>query len=139
MIDIRIMKFKGINYNAGIDYNECGEGKEINIKEFLSDLKWIKKMNCNSIRLYGSHNEKLLKYTKLALQSGFMVWASPRYISKNKDETLRLLLNFSEQLEKMRHGNNLFLIIGNEFTIDMKGLVSGKTQIQRAIVTDLNN
>mgnify|MGYP001572747758 CR=1 FL=1 len=127
------MKFKGINYNAGIDYNQCGEGSEINPKEFLSDLKWIKKMNCNSIRLYGSHNQKLLKYTKLALQNGFIVWTSPRYIGTNKHETLSLLLDFSKQLEKTRRNDNLFLIIGNEFTIDMQGLVAGNTQMQRAM------
>lgn len=127
------MKFKGVNYNAGIDYNQCGEDKEINIKKFLLDLKWIKRMNCNSIRLYGSHNGKLLRYSKLALKNGFIVWASPRYIGKNKDETLRLLLDFSKQLEKMRHSDNVFLIIGNEFTIDMWGLVVGNTQMQRAM------
>ena len=126
------MKFKGITYNAGIDYNQRGDGKNMDTQEFLYDLKYIKKMNCNSIRLYGSHNKKLLTYTKLALQNGFIVWASPRYIGKSKDETIKLLLDFSDKLEKLRSGNNIFLIIGNEFAIDMDGLVPGDTQMQRA-------
>src|SRR3989344_6183220 len=127
----QIMKFKGITYNAGIDYNQRGDGKNMDTQEFLYDLKYIKKMNCNSIRLYGSHNKKLLTYTKLALQNGFIVWASPRYIGKSKDETIKLLLDFSDKLEKLRSGNNIFLIIGNEFAIDMDGLVPGDTQMQR--------
>lgn len=126
------MRFKGINYNAGIDYSQCNEGQEINIQEFLNDLKWIKKMNCNSIRLYGSYNKKLLIYSKLALKKKFIVWASPRYIGKTREETLKLLLHFSRKLEKLRKEENLFLVIGNEFSIDMKGLVPGNTQLQRA-------
>ena len=127
-----IMRFRGINYNAGIDYNQCGQGKEIETSQFLSDLRYIKELNCNSIRLYGSHNKKLLHYSKLALSKKLKVWVSPRYIGKNRIETLTLLLDFCRKIEKLRSGNNVVLIIGNEFTIDMAGIVKGATQMQRA-------
>ena len=125
------MNYKGINYDAGIDYNNSGEGKYIDLKEFKKDINWIKKLNCNSIRLYGSHNDKLLEYTKLALDNNLIVWVSPRYIDHTKEETLKKLLLISKPLEKLRKKDNLYFIIGNEFTLDMKGIVSGKKLMKR--------
>ncbi len=127
-----MIQIKGINYNAGIDYSGNNQDNQIKIKEFLSDLKFIKEMNCNAIRLYGSDSKKLIEYTKIAIENGFEVWVSPRYIGENKDKTIDKLLSFSKELEKLRKNKNkIKFIIGNEFSLDMKGIVKGETYNER--------
>lgn len=126
------LNFRGINYNAGIDYNQNGGNSSIDTLEFMQDLKNIKEMNCNSVRLYGSYNEKLLKYTELARKDNMIVWVSPRYIGKDKQETLDKISELSGELQNMYNPDSLFLIIGNEFSIDMGGITQGNTYGERA-------
>lgn len=113
------IQVKGVNYKVG----SCG--RFVSHREFLRDLHLIKSLNCNAVRLYSDSN--LLEYVTIALEEGFDVWASPRYIDDDLAQTIILLKQFAIGLERIRrrYPNKVTLIVANELTIDMRGLIKG--------------
>jgi len=120
------IQVKGMNYDIGVWSDPISRG------EFLKDLYSIKSLNCNTIRLCGNSN-LLVEFATVALDEGFNVWVSPRYINKNFIHTLKSLKRLAAELEyiRERYPDRVVLIVGNELTLDMKGLIKGDQYIDR--------
>lgn len=126
------MKYKGITYDIGTEYNPGNLTRDsFNLEQVKFDMYAIKNgLNCNSVRIYGKEPEKLLIAAELALHYGINVWLSPRLISGDTDNTLKYLKSIAIEFEKLKiaHPNQeLVFIIGGELTIDMTSFVEGNT------------
>jgi exo-beta-1,3-glucanase (GH17 family) len=128
-----MIKFKGINYNAGIEYNSSiNSNDKIDLKKLKEDLILIKKLNCNTIRTYGSHIDKLIVYSEEMLKQGFNVWISPRLIDGNKKQTIKFIKKSSKEAEKLRKKyRKVVFIIGNELLIDSKAVFDAPNLFNR--------
>ena len=120
------IQVKGINYDIGVWSDPISQ------EEFLKDLHSIKSLNCNTIRLCGN-SDLLVAFTIVALDKGFDVWVSPRYINRDFIHTIKPLKQLATKLEcvRERYPGRVALIIGNELTLDMKGLIKGDRYINR--------
>ena len=119
-----MINFRGINYNAGIEYDSSvTRSDNIDIERLKKDLLLMKKLNCNAIRMYGSHIDKLIVYSEEALKNGFHVWISPRLIDGNKQQTIKFVKEASKKVEQLRKKyQKVVFIVGNELLIDSKAV-----------------
>jgi hypothetical protein len=130
------MKYKGITYDIGTEYTP-GIFTRDNLNEIVvrSDMDAIKnKLNCNSIRIYGKEQEKLLVAAEIALQFGLNVWLSPRLINENKENTLSYLKSIATEFELLNAkypDQELVFIVGGEISIDMNCFLPGETINER--------
>jgi hypothetical protein len=117
-----MIKVRGINYNAGIEYNPLFPvANKIDLTKLRKDLILIKKLNCNAIRFYGSYIDKLILYSQEALEKGFEVWISPRLINGDKKQTVKFVGEASKKAEELRKKyKKVVFIVGNELLIDSK-------------------
>jgi len=130
---IKRMKIKGINYNAGIQYNSSKKvSGKIDLNRLKRDLTLLKKLNCNAIRMYGTLVDKLFSYSEEALKHGFSVWISPRLIDGTKKETLDYVRFCSRKAEQLRKGyKKVVFIVGNELLIDSRAIFNVARKWQR--------
>ncbi len=128
-----MIKFKGINYNAGIEYDSSVyRSDKIDLERLKKDLVLIKNLNCNAIRLYGSHIDKLILYSEEALKKGFYVWISPRLIDGGKQQTIKFVKEASKKAEQLRKKyKKVVFIVGNELLIDSKVVFDAPRIFQR--------
>jgi len=119
-----MIKVRGINYNAGIEYNPLFPvANKIDLTKLRKDLILIKKLNCNAIRFYGSYIDKLILYSQEALKKGFEVWISPRLINGDKKQTIKFVGEASKKAEELRKKyKKVIFIVGNELIIDSAGI-----------------
>ncbi|GEM_PF-1552504 len=129
-----MVKLKGINYNAGIEYDSSITlSNKIDIEELKKDLLLIEKLNCNAIRMYGSHIDKLIAYSEESLKRGFCVWISPRLIDGDKQQTIKFVKEASKKAEQLRKQyKNVVFIVGNELLLDSKAVFDAPKIFNRA-------
>lgn len=115
---------KGINYNAGIEYDSSSNyGAKINLPALKKDLAMIKELNCNAIRMYGSHIDKLMLYSEEALKQGFEVWISPRIIGADEKQTVLFAIEAAKKTEALRKRyKKVVFIAGNELFLDSRAV-----------------
>lgn len=115
---------KGINYNAGIEYDSSSTyGNKIDLSALKKDLAMIKELNCNAIRMYGSHIGKLIHYSEEALKQGFEVWISPRFIDADGKQTVLFAIEAAKKAEALRKRyKKVVFIVGNELFLDSKAI-----------------
>lgn len=127
--------FKGINFMIERPF----EGSPLSDDEMQESLVVIKsELGCNAIRIYGGYEDCLLKCAQIADRIGFkVVGVSPRYGNKTTymdiEEHVARVISFSKRLEEVRKTSNsrIVLIVGNELSIDVRGLVEGSTYQER--------
>ncbi len=128
------LSIKGICYDVGTRYTPTFITRaELNAEIMQRELRVIKKdLNCNAVRIYGEDIKRLIECSKIALNFGLQVWLSPRLINGSENEILVYIKNCAIEAEKLRRINqNIVFIVGNELTLDMKGLVPGDTYQER--------
>ncbi|MEO8852238.1 MAG: hypothetical protein ABI359_00570 [Ginsengibacter sp.] len=128
------MFLRGINYDVGTefvkghlsrpDFDETIVRKEIEI--IKNDL------NCDAVRISGYDVERLSKASAYALEAGLQVWMSPAYINATREEALEYLVECAKAAELLRKKyDNLILVTGCEYSLFLKGFVSGETLYDR--------
>ncbi len=128
------LKIKGINYDVGTRYTPTFiTRQELDIDIMQRELNVIKnQLHCNAVRIYGEDIRKLVECTKIAINYKLQVWLSPRLINGSENETLNYVRNCAIEVEKLRKFNSsIVFVVGNELTLDMKGLVHGETYQER--------
>lgn len=128
-----MLPVKGIGYDVGTRYaTDFVTNKDISYELMKKNLYEIKNsLKCNAVRIYGEDINKLVECSKIALSYGLQVWFSPRLIDGTKESTLKYIINNAIEAEKLRRIADIVFVIGNEFTIDTKGFVSGNTYMDR--------
>lgn len=115
---------KGINYS--IDPSNFASWKRLlfslddRIKE---DFLFIRdRLQCDNIRIYGKHIDRLIRSGTIALQLGIIPWISPRFIDCDFETTKKLLREFCMKardagLEKQS------MFVANELVLDASNIL----------------
>jgi hypothetical protein len=130
------IQLRGICYDVGTRYARslksmlpgCQKPPRTPI-EMDRDFKVIREeLSCNAIRIFGDSRESLLSSTDLALRRGFSVLVSPRFINFTIRQaavgTARLAKDLDELRKKWGPGR-IILLVANEVSLDLKGVVPG--------------
>jgi len=90
-------------------------------------------LHCNAVRLIGRDVDRLVQVAERALALGLEVWFSPALWGRSPDETLRYDVSAAERAEllRRRHPDRLVLVLGNELTLMMYGVVPGDDFAER--------
>lgn len=121
---------KGVNYDVGVPLNS---GNNLTASKMIEEIGIIKnELHCNAVRIYGRELSKLVECSKIALNEGLIVWFSPRRINAALEETIEYIKESSSAAEELRQiSPNIVYVIGNEFSLDLKGFVDGETIYER--------
>jgi len=90
-------------------------------------------LHANAVRICGLSLRRLKIAADEALQLGLEVWLSPEMWDKSPDRTLAYIATAAAVAEELRarYSQQLFLIIGSEFTLFMPGIVEGRNLAAR--------
>jgi len=124
------IEIKGVNYDVGVP---IGSGSNLTTSKMIEELGIIKnELNCNAVRIYGRDLAKLVECSTIAVKEGLIVWFSPRRINASLEETLEYIVECSKAAEKLREiSPEIVYVLGNEFSLDLKGFIEGKTTHDR--------
>lgn len=139
---------RGINYSVGLNFVPKDKNAAKNAAEVYRsilagltpekiglEMEEIIGLGCDSVRIYGDNEEKLLLAAKIALEKGLNVWISPRIFNANKEDTLSKLTEFAKKVEVLRRspGNEdkITLVLGNEISIDSSEIFEDETYLDR--------
>ena len=128
------LKIKGINYDIGTRYTPSFITRaELNPPMIKQEMLIIKnQLNCNALRIYGERFDYLQFSSEAALDYGFKVWFSPRFIDSTTPTAKELIIRAAIIAQKIwEMDKDTVFVIGNEFTLDMQGFVGGDTHQQR--------
>ena len=135
---------KGINYNIGFHNDTSWDSTlekrvdaspppcEEEMDEML-DLM-TNELGCNAVRIYGSHEDKILAFAEKCLARNMKaVLLNPNYTTLNIDidEHARRVVEFAKKAEQLSRPSSLVLMVGNELTIDVAGIIPGTTRADR--------
>jgi nitrogen regulatory protein PII-like uncharacterized protein len=121
---------KGVNYDVGVPKYSSTSLTSTKMTEEIGIIK--NELHCNAVRIYGRDLNKLLECSNIALQAGLQVWFSPRCINATFQETLDYIKESSSAAEDLRKiSPGIVYVIGNEFSLDLKGFVEGETTYER--------
>ena len=121
------MRFLGANYV--LDGPEPNEPE--NVKQHLQLLR---NMNGNSGRIVGSDFQRVKTIAEIALQLGLGVWIVPRFPNKTPSQYVKLLEPFillAKELKKASPQAQIVFTVGNELSLECRGLIKGKSQQER--------
>lgn len=130
MQNMKQLPVRGINYNIGIQYIAGGyEPIRPSLQEMRADLKAIQQgLHCNAIRIYGDDLDRILECTQIAFDLGLEVWASPRKIDLEASDTVEYVRSCAQELQRVNsRDRKMTFILGCELTIDLHGLVPGRS------------
>jgi hypothetical protein len=128
------MKIKGVNYDVGTemgvnwrpDYDPGVVQRELAIIE--SDL------HCNAVGISGKDIGRLVVTAEAALRQGLEAWLHPAdWNNKPPDPTLAYITDAARAAQPLheRYPGKVVFSVGSEFTLFMRGIVPGKTLMQR--------
>ena len=127
------MRIRGISYDVGRkmggnwppDYDPKIVHREIEI--LRNDL------HCNAVRICGADIDRLVASAEDALNQGLEVWLAPEMWNKTPETTFSYLVKVAKECEKLRarYPNKLVLIMDSELSLFMRGIIPGRTFLQR--------
>jgi len=130
-----MMKQKGVNYDVGTHYASIVTRPLFDSDVVHREIEIIKNdLHCNSVRISGQDNERLLVTAEAALQQGLEVWLSPLLHDKGEQETLDCALECASAAEKLRQKwHQIVFVLGCELTVFMPGIlaVRGNNVLER--------
>jgi hypothetical protein len=127
------VKRKGVSYDAGrvMGFNWRPHFDPRVVRRELEIIK--NDLHCNAVRICGLSLKRLVAAAEEALKQGLEVWLSPEMWDKSPEKTLNYIVRAAAAAEKLRARwpERLILIIGSEFTLFMRGILEGKSYLNR--------
>lgn len=131
------------------DCNVPRIGPQLREEYIRSDMNLIRdELGCNGIRINSGicaglspeWEEDLVRCTEIAMETGFdNVTVGPRYLEATLDETAERVRAFAPRAERLhRISDAIVFEVGNELSIDARGICLGQTYSQRADEIDRN-
>jgi hypothetical protein len=128
------MKVRGINYDAGMYFTRDHLSRNLSQEQIKREMATIKNdLNANAVRIYGMEKDSIHQVSEIALDKGIHVWYSPHHINLSKKEALKKIAEYAKDADRLRQENpNVVFVLGNEFTLEVKGFYDGKNWVERA-------
>lgn len=127
------MRRKGVNYDVGRvmggnwrpDYDPALVRRELTIIQ--------RDLHCTTVKLCGRDIRRLVAAAECALDLELEVWLSPELWNKSPGATLAYLTRAAAAAERLRRRwpDRLVLSVGTELTLFMRGIVPGRSYVQR--------
>ncbi len=123
------MRFLGANYVLD------GPEPEVPQEVVKQHLQLLKNMNGNSVRVVGAEPERVKAVAEAAIKLGLGVWIVPSLRNKTPAQYIKALEPFVllvKELKKSSPSANIVFCVGNELTLECRGLIKGKTYEERS-------
>jgi hypothetical protein len=114
---------KGINYDVGTQTGPYTSRPVFDTAQTRHDLTVIRdELHCDSVRISGTSQERLLTATELALDLGLEVWLSPHLHDGDPAQTLANTRQIAAAAQTLG-GSKLVYLLGCELTLFMRGIM----------------
>jgi hypothetical protein len=126
----------------GLNFRSSGSWGWFPSEDETKECMWVTRneLGCNSVLIDGADDQKLLGCAEIALKEGIeTILLSPR--RKREDYTMNehtsRIIEFSKTAEEFREKcPGAILIVGNELTLDVVGVLGSATYDERALEWD---
>ena len=98
-------------------------------------------LHCTAVRICGADLARLGWAAQAALELGLEVWLSPELWDHDAEDTLAFVVSAARVAEELRHGypGRVFLSVGSELCLFMRGIIPGGTVPERIASPDLES
>src|SRR5579871_3767285 len=129
------MKRKGINYDVGTEMG--GNWRpDYDPRVVRRELEIIKNdLHCNAVGISGKDIVRVMVTAEAALNQGLEAWLHPAdWNNKPPEPTLAYIAEAARAAQPLhdRYPGKVVFSVGSEFTLFMKGIIEGRTFMQRA-------
>jgi hypothetical protein len=123
------LAYRGVTYDVGTNF-ETGQGALSravwSTERMLEEIAAVGQLNCNSVTIYGSEQERLAKTASAAADRGLHVRLQPRLIDRPQAELLEHLAECARLAESLRQqGAAVDLTVGAVHPIFTPGIIPG--------------
>lgn len=129
------MKYRGIVYDVGLDFNNDGK---LSVQRFDPqlvdyDMRVIsKELYANAVRIEGEDISRLVEATRIAHQKGLTVLFNPWKMHATVEETETFVRQAAQAAEALRQeGVDIIFVTSCEFSLFCKGIFPGDTFSER--------
>lgn len=136
------MRRRGICYDAGRELEGRSWRPDFRPGEVRRELEIIAgDLHCTAVRIQGADLPRLGQAAQVALELGLEVWLSPDLRDHEAEDTLAHLVSAATVAEELRraHPGRVFLSVGSELTLFMRGIIPGDTVYERIAQPDLDS
>jgi hypothetical protein len=134
-----MVPLKGVCYSPGFRLAGTSPLPEDQMDEELDTIS--NELGCNAVRIYGDYDDSLLNCAQIAVKKAFdCIALAPRYIDSTIDETITKVADFAREAQNLSElTGKVQLWVGNELTIDTRGIREGATYFERCVAQDPPN
>lgn len=134
------MRRKGVCYDVGRELEGRSWRPDFRPEEARRELGIIAgDLHCTAVRIQGADLPRLGWTAQVALELGLEVWLSPELWDRDAEDTLAHLVSAAGVAEELRHAypGRVFLSVGSELCMFMRGIIPGDTVPERIARPDL--
>jgi hypothetical protein len=122
---------RGINYDVGTQTGPYLSRPVFDAAQTRQDLTVVRDvLHCDSVRISGTGQERLLTATEVALDLGLEVWLSPHLHDGVPAQTLANTRQIAAAAQALG-SSKLVYLLGCELTLFMRGIMKGDTLFER--------
>ena len=136
------MRRKGVCYDVGRELEGRSWRPDFRPAEVRRELEIIAcDLHCTAVRIQGADVPRLCWAGQVALELGLEVWLSPDLWDHDPEDTLAHLVSAAAAGDELRRAypGQLFLSVGSELSLFMRGVIPGDTVPERIARPDLDN
>ena len=137
------MRRKGVCYDVGRELEGRSWRPDFRPAEVRRELEIITHdLHCTAVRIQSADLSRLGRAAEVALELGLEVWLSPDLWDRDAEDTLAHLASAAAVAEEVRrhaHPGQVFLSVGSELSLFMRGIIPGETVPERIALPDLDS
>lgn len=132
-------KIKGMGYDVGITWkppNSWRSHRDLTDEQMKREVLDLinSELGCNGIRIVGDENERIVRAARIAMQGSFeVILLSPVYIDQEIQATIGKVCGLADSAETLKgqSDSEVILVVGNESTLQTKGMYNAATYFER--------
>ncbi len=136
------MRRKGVCYDVGRELEGRTWRPDFRPGEVRRELEIIAcDLHCTAVRICSADLARLDGAAQVALELGLEVWLSPELWDHDAEDTLAHVVSAARLAEELRHAHpgRVFLSVGSELCLFMRGIIPGDTVPERIARPDLDS
>jgi hypothetical protein len=133
---------KGVCYDVGRELEGRSWRPDFRPGDVRRELEIIAAdLHCTAVRIQSADVSRLDWTAQVAMELGLEVWLSPDLWDHDAEDTLAHLVSAADIAEELRraHPGHVFLSVGSELSLFMRGIIPGDTVPERIALPDLDS